>query len=251
MIKQKHFYLIRGLAREALHWDDFPEHLLQFFPDSRITMIDIPGAGEYVNHPTPLSIDKMTEVMHRKYLASTKPGEQSIMIAISLGGMIAATWMKNHPEDFQQLVLINTSFGGCSPVYHRIFPQALMYLCGMPLKGGRAREEYVLKLVSNNPLRFDRTLDLWEKISQQREVSRLNTIRQLLAAAFFKVSEAKPHVPVLLLGSTNDRMVNIKCSRAIASKWNVPLIEHPQGGHDLTTDYPDWVVLQIKNAITS
>lgn len=246
MIKQKHFYLIRGLVREARHWDDFPEHLLRLFPEAKITTIDIPGMGEYYASPTPLSIKGMTEVMHRKFRTSRTENEESILVAISLGGMIASVWLKEHPEDFHHAFLINTSFGGFSPVFHRLKPEALLYLLRTPLVKDQ-KEAHILKLVSNNPARHERTLLLWNRIHQEKPVKRSTAIRQLFAAAAYRAHGEAPMTPVYLLGSTNDRMVNIDCSRAISRSWKVPLIEHPHGGHDLTTDYPEWVVEQIRS----
>lgn len=249
MNKQKHFYLIRGLVREHLHWHDFPELLLGLYPNAKITMIDIPGAGEYLSVTTPLSVKGMVEIMHRKYLANHTEGEESILVAVSLGGMIGCAWMKEHPEDFHKAVFINTSFGGYSPVYHRMRPSAFIYLSRVVLLSGREKEAHVLKLVSNNKARFDKTLDHWDMVHQKRPIAGATTVRQLLAAVAFSVGPFSPSIPVYLIGSTHDRMVNIKCSRIIAKKWNAPLVEHPQGGHDLTSDYPEWVAEEISKFI--
>jgi pimeloyl-[acyl-carrier protein] methyl ester esterase len=251
MNKQKHFYLIKGLIREAEHWGDFPKILKEQFPEAKISFIDIPGAGEFVTHKTPLSVPKITKFMRQKFLLLKNDNEESIILAISLGAMIATCWMKNFKHDFQKAVLINTSFGDYSPFYHRLKPKALFYLSKVPLLTGRSKEERIIKLVSNNSLHFDKTIQLWEKIAKERPVSLENTMRQLLAASVFRVGKFKPHIPVLLLGSTNDRMVSIKCSREIAEKWSVPLHEHPEGGHHLTSDDPLWVSQQIKNWIKS
>jgi pimeloyl-[acyl-carrier protein] methyl ester esterase len=251
MIKQKHFYLIRGLVREARHWDDFPEQLLVHFPEAKITTIDIPGAGEYHSSPTPLTIRSMTNLMRKKYLFSRGKEEQAILVAVSLGGMIGCEWIKRYSLDFEQGCLINTSFGGFSPPYHRLRPQALLHLMQVPFFRGKSKEAHIVKLICNNKLRYDQTVELSYKIRQDRPVSPANTIRQLLAAASFKVKDFTPQIPVYLIGSQNDRMVSISCSRAIAKKWNVPLIEHPQGGHDLTSDDPEWVAEQIKILIKS
>jgi len=45
--------------------------------------------------------------------------------------------------------------------------------------------------------------------------------------------------------------VNVKCSRAIAQKWNVPITEHPTGGHDLSVDDPSWIAQEIKKSISA
>jgi pimeloyl-ACP methyl ester carboxylesterase len=251
MNKQKHFYLIRGLARESRHWDDFPRELLKHFPDARLSTLDIPGAGELVDSPTPLSVRAMPEAMHRKYTQQRKDGEQAILIAVSLGGMIATAWMQQYPEDFSRAILMNTSLGGLSRFYHRLRPSALIHLARTPVRNIHEKEAHVLRLVCNNKDRFDKTLGLWVRLASESPISTSNALRQLLAAALYRGESSRPRCEILLLGSTNDRMVNIKCSRTIAKAWKVPLVEHPQGGHDLSSDHPEWVALEVKKFITA
>jgi pimeloyl-ACP methyl ester carboxylesterase len=249
MTKQKHFYLIRGLVRERGHWGSFLVHLKNAFPEAKITTIDIPGAGEYFTVPSPMSVKKMVEQMRQDYLKHKLPEEEPYLVAISLGGMISVEWMKSHPTDFKQATLINTSFGGISPLYHRLLPKALLYLLKVPALKGRAKESHILELVSNHRDVFDETLNNWEVIQKERPVSLPNTFRQLFAGAFFSVGDFVPPIPIQLLAATQDRMVSIECSRAIAKKWKLPIEEHPTGGHDLTVDDPEWVAFQIKKSI--
>jgi pimeloyl-[acyl-carrier protein] methyl ester esterase len=246
MTKQKHFYLLRGLIREKGHWGLFLNELKNFFPDALITPIDIPGAGEYYQSTSPLSIKGMVEHMRQDYLKAKKDNESSHLIAISLGGMISVEWMKHYPHDFEQATLINTSFGGISPVFHRLMPSALAFLLKVPTLKGRAKESRILKLVSNHEDVFNETLDMWEDIQKNRPVSLKNTLRQLAAGAKFKVGDFKPSIPIQLLGAVKDRMVSIECSRAIAKRWSLTLEEHPTGGHDLTVDAPEWVASKIR-----
>lgn len=249
MTKQKHFYLIRGLIREKGHWGSFLVHLKETFPEALITTIDIPGAGDYFTFPSPLSIRGMVEQMRQDYLKYKTEHEDSHLVAISLGGMISVEWLKHYPKDFDRATLINTSFGGISPLHHRLMPEAFLFLLKVPVLNGRPKESRILELVTNHKEIFNDTLDMWEGIQKERPVSLLNTFRQLFAGASFKIGNFVPPIPVQLLASTEDRMVSIKCSRAIAKKWNLSLVEHPTAGHDLTVDDPKWVALQIKNSI--
>lgn len=246
MTKQKHFYLIRGLIRERDHWGDFVNSLQTQFPQAQITTIDIPGAGTYFNSPSPFTIRQMVEEMRRDYLESKKENEDSCLISVSLGGMISVEWMRRFPQDFSQATLINTSFGDLSPFYKRLKPTALAHLLKILVLKGRARESRILEIVSNNPDKFEETLDLWERIYRERPVSIENTFRQLIAASQFKLGNFRPKVPIQIIVSINDHLVSADCSRSIARKWKLPYIEHPTGGHDLTTDDPEWVALKIK-----
>jgi pimeloyl-ACP methyl ester carboxylesterase len=72
-----------------------------------------------------------------------------------------------------------------------------------------------------------------------------NVVRQLVAAVRYRADPDLP-VPLLVLASQNDRMVDPSASRAIA--YRVPgatLKEHPSAGHDLPLDDPQWVLEQI------
>lgn len=247
MTKQKHFFLFRGLIREARHWADFPSTLANAFPDSKVTAIDIPGAGEYVHSPSPLSIKKMVEGMRRDYTAKQTENEECYLLAISLGGMIAAQWLKDYPQDFHKAILINTSYGGISPLHKRLKLPALAHILKVPTLKGRAREAHILRLVSNHKNKFDETLNLWDQINQERPVSLPNTLRQLFAAALFRIGNFKPELPILVLASTQDRMVSVECSRAIAEKWGAPIYEHPTAGHDLSADDSEWIVQKVKD----
>lgn len=251
MTKEKHFYLIRGLIREKGHWGRFIKQLEKHFPDAKVTTIDIPGAGDYYTSASPLSIKAMVEEMRRDYLQVKKDGEDSHLIAISLGGMIAVEWLRSFSEDFHQATLINTSFGGISPVFHRLMPAAFLFLLKVPTLKGREKESRILQLVSNHQNVFNETLDMWETIQRERPVSLPNTFRQLFAAANFRIGNFIPKIPVKILASSHDRMVSVECSRAIAKKWNVTIEEHPTGGHDLSVDDPEWIALKIRDMITA
>ncbi len=246
MTKQKHFFLFRGLIREAKHWGEFPVLLAKAHPDSRVTTIDIPGAGIHFNSPSPLSIRKMVEGMRRVYLEHKKENEECILLAISLGGMIAAQWLKDHPEDFEKAVLVNTSYGGMSKVFDRLKFSAFIHLLKVPTLKGRAKEAHILRLVSNHKNVFDKTLNLWVDIQKEQPVSLGNTIRQLAAGGMFRIGNFKPVLPILILASVQDRMVSVECSRTIALKWQSKIIEHPTAGHDLSADDPQWIVNRVK-----
>ena len=249
MTKQKHFFLFRGLIREARHWGDFPALLSKAYPNCLITTIDIPGAGEYFRSPSPLSIKKMVEEMRQVFLTKHTTDHENVLVAISLGGMISAQWLKDFPQDFDKAILLNTSYGGISKVFDRLKPSALLHVLGVPLRKGRAKEAHIIRLVSNNEANFEKTLNLWESIQKDRPVSLPNTIRQLAAGGLFRIGDFVPKLPVLILASTKDRMVSVDCSRDIAKKWKFPIFEHPEAGHDITSDATEWVVQKIQDFI--
>lgn len=243
---QQHFYLLRGLTRESGHWCEFPIALQKVFPNAKITLLNIPGTGEYFEQTSPWQVSGFVTALRADFLAARESNEEAILIAISLGGMISAEWMRRYPNDFQKTVLINTSFGCLSPWYQRMQPAALFRLITLPSVQASQRERTILKLVSHNPETFEQSANHWDMIRNERPVSLSNSLRQLKAAAGFKLNGWKPSIPVLLIASTNDRLVNVTCSRKIAKTWQVPLVEHSSGGHDLPLDDPGWLADQVR-----
>ncbi len=240
----EHFILLRGLIREAAHWGEFLPKLKSTFPAAHFHCIDIPGAGVHYQTLSPLTISGIVDRMREDYLA-LKLSSPAHLIAISLGGMISVDWMRRYPQDFKTCVLMNTSFSDYSPVWKRLKPSAFLGLLPAPVQKGYKKEFTILKTVSNSTSDYERNANFWSEITRQRPVSVENTFRQLLAASTFKTKGFKPSIPTLILASTNDRMVNVECSRAIAQKWGVPLSENPTAGHDITLDAPEWVVAQL------
>ena len=70
-------------------------------------------------------------------------------------------------------------------------------------------------------------------------------LRQLAAAARYAPPAKPPATPLLLLASAGDSLVSPHCSERLAEQWKLALRLHPNAGHDLPLDDPDWVVEQI------
>jgi pimeloyl-ACP methyl ester carboxylesterase len=80
----------------------------------------------------------------------------------------------------------------------------------------------------------------------QHPVSGANALRQLLAAMRYRARRQAPAVPLLLLGSEQDRLVDVRCTLALARHWGSALRLHPWAGHDLPLDDPAWVLAQLR-----
>lgn len=252
--------LLRGLAREARHWGSFPQDLADAIskvkPEARADCIDLPGAGCFSEMKCPLSIPEMTEFVRGKLLemrqrqreAAETPAPEVYLVAFSLGGMVASEWLHRWPDEIKGCVLINTSFKGYSPIYHRLVPTALRHLAGAVRgKSAQEQERHVLRMVSNRSEAHDRLVKEWSYISETRPVRFENVARQLLAASRYQPALEAPPVSVLVLNSLKDAMVHPSCSEAIARRWGAELRRHPTAGHDLAVDEPEWTVDQIQD----
>ena len=232
------FFLLRDLAREIRHWGDFPNQLAQKRTGCRSVPLEIPGTGKLRNTPAPLAISQYVQEIRKQYLAIVRFEDRNVLLGLSFGGMIAARWLEDFPCDFDGAILINTS-SRQSPASKRLCPSAAARLvCASFYRKTLHREKTIARVICNLADTAELTR-AWQKISDSAPMQRRNILRQLYAAAIFDLPAA-PSVPILLLGCDNDRLVHHSCSRRIANTWEIELISHPQAGHDLPTDAPNW-----------
>jgi len=89
-------------------------------------------------------------------------------------------------------------------------------------------------------------LDDWVAWRREHPVSRANTLRQLVAAARYSAPQVRPAVPILVLGSAGDRLVDPRCSLELARRWGTAFAQHPDAGHDLPLDDAPWVADRVR-----
>lgn len=239
-----HFILLRGLTRESGHWGNFVPQLQAAFPNAKLSLLDLPGAGTYFHEDSPNTIPGiLTQVRAQAHGLLTGP---VTLIGMSLGGMIAWEWILSYPEEVESAVLINISLGGINPFHHRLRWQCYGKLIAVALERHiETRESALLTLLSNRVDNSRKSAENWIAIQKARPVSARTALRQLLAALVYRPGDSKPEPPVLMLNSLGDKLVSPQCSEAIAQKWQLELRTHPWGGHDLTLDDDEWVKTKI------
>lgn len=238
--------LLRGLAREARHWGEFGTQLQARLPaGDTVTAIDLPGNGVRWLETSPSCVDDLVTAA-RRAVAEQSHAPPYVLVALSLGGMVALAWAAAHPREVRGAVLINSSAGGLSPFWRRLRPRSYARVLDLLRPGRRAidRERAVLALTSNLPVP-EALARVWATHAQTCPVTHANFGRQLAAAIGFRPPRTPPAVPVLLLASRADRMVSHHCSRDMARAWGLPLAEHASAGHDLPLDDPEWVIEQV------
>ncbi len=248
--RRMNWVLLRGLMREARHWGGFPALLQQTFPDATIITPDLPGNGRLWRERSPARIEDMVEHC-RTTLRSLGHAPPYHLLALSLGGMVAKCWSEAHPEEVPAMVLISTSMRPYNPFHHRLRPANYPALIRMALESDPARrEETILRLTSTLTSArgaAPEVLAAWSGYARECPVSRVNALRQLLAAARFRANGTPVATRVLLLASSGDGLVNPKCSHMLARAWGAKLASHSQTGHDLPLDDPAWLVQQVRD----
>lgn len=239
----KTWVLLRGLTREAGHWGRFPGLLAERFPQARILTLDFPGNGSQHRLRSPTRIAAMTDACIAQLAGVAPPFG---VVAMSMGAMVAIDWASRQPESIAACVLINTSMRPFDPFYKRLRPAQWTSAGRLLLPAGAAqRERIVLRMTSHRPEAAAAVLSEWTGLRRRHPVSRLNALRQLLAAARFVAPDCAPRVPLLVLGSQADALVDVRCSIGLARRWHSDLVLHPAAGHDLPLDDPAWLAARI------
>ncbi|MEX2476294.1 alpha/beta fold hydrolase [Marinobacter sp.] len=238
-----HWILLRGLTREQSHWGAFPDRLRRAFPEHCFHPVDLPGTGVHYRDPCPDTIEGIREKVQSQ--VSHIPGPYGIL-ALSMGGMIALDWAQHAVEgEIQALVLINVS-SGFSPPWHRMRPGAWPRIARLLARRELFdREADILRLTCNRAPALE-TIKHWYSIQRQRPVSLRTAVRQLRAAAAFRPLQRRPLPDALLLASKTDRIVHWRCSEVLEQRWQWTLKLHPEAGHDLPLDDPEWIVSQLQ-----
>jgi pimeloyl-ACP methyl ester carboxylesterase len=244
--------LLRGLTREQGHWGDFPRELGGALAAAggvaEIVALDLPGNGTLYQGTSPARITAMVEPL-RAALRDGGWRPPYHLLAMSLGAMVAIAWAAQEPQELAGAVLVNTSARPLGPVHWRLRPSNYGVLLRLMLAHGapRDREQAILRMTSRRTVGLEPIVDDWVRLRQARPVRRINALRQVLAAARFRLPQSAPRIALLLLASRRDALVDVRCSRRLAAAWACPLVEHPTAGHDLPLDDGPWVAARIRD----
>ncbi|MYM64444.1 alpha/beta fold hydrolase [Pseudomaricurvus sp. HS19] len=248
----RRWVLLRGLGRDSRHWGEFIGIMAEAFPHDDFICVDLPGFGRARNFPAPDNIAAIVEFVRKQSEELLVDGPVNLL-AISLGGMVAADWMARYPDEISRAVLINTS-STLSPLSQRIAKPALLQLLGSAMLARLLRrpellEKRVAQWVINREEKRSLIAERWASFYGDSRINLRGLLRQLQAASAFQ--PAMVTQPVLLLRALGDRLVSPACSTALYVHWRSsnPATEmhaHPGGGHDLPEDAPAWIAQQIR-----
>jgi pimeloyl-ACP methyl ester carboxylesterase len=233
--------LLRGLTREAGHWGDLPQRIAVTY-GVPVHPLDLPGNGTRWAERSPARIDALADAVRAAAIAHGVAWPANVL-ALSLGGMVATSWAVRFPQQVARLVLAGTSARNHAPLHWRLRPRAALPLLIAVLRGDDAAIERAV-LAATSAVGDARVLTQWIALRLAHPVSRRNAAAQLLAAARYRAPAQLP-VPVRLLAGARDALVDPRCSARLAQAWGAQLRVHPDAGHDLPLDAPDWVVAQL------
>ncbi len=238
--------LLRGLVREQAHWHGFADRLAGALgAGHRVMCMDLPGNGLRYRDRSPTRIADMVDAA-REDLARQGVDGPINLVALSLGGMVTMEWLRRYPREVSAAALINSSAAPVSPFWQRLKPAnyGAIVRHGLLGRDRLKRERLILDITTNRLSDVDKDCIAREfrRIDEARPVSAANTIRQLWAAARFRAPPALPAGrPLLVINAAADRLVDPRCSAALAERWSAQQAVHPDGGHDLSLDDPAWL----------
>ncbi|MGC1176076.1 alpha/beta fold hydrolase [Polaromonas sp.] len=238
--------LLRGLTREARHWGTLPERLAHTLETDKVVTLDLPGNGVFHAQRSPASAHRMVDFARHQLQSQGVPPPWQLL-AMSLGGMVAADWAQRYPREVARLVLINTSMRPFSTLTERLRPASWPQLATLAARWQDApwAERAIHRLTCQETALREADIAAWVHIRQTAPVSLANAGRQLAAAARFSCAPQAPPCPVLVLSSSADRLVDPRCSQRLAAAWQASHQVHPWAGHDLPHDDAGWVCGRI------
>jgi pimeloyl-ACP methyl ester carboxylesterase len=239
--------LLRGLTRGSGHWGLFARSMQERLDGAAVVALDLPGNGLLNELPSPATIGAMA-TWCREHLRAMGIETPVYLLAVSMGAMVATEWATRAPQAVAGCVLVNTSFAGISPWHQRLRPSSCAALLSIAFaaRTSAQREAAILRLTSRNARAAAAVVEQWTALRDAHPVSAKNALQQLLAAARYRPPLVAPKVPLLVLSSTRDALVDPRCSQALAAHWRCASAIHPRAGHDLTLDDGSWVVARIR-----
>ncbi|MFZ9885859.1 MAG: alpha/beta fold hydrolase [Myxococcota bacterium] len=250
--KSRRWVCLRGLVRESRHWGDFPARLCAEVKGSLSSplLLDLPGVGHEAGRRVPSTVSGFVDVLRPRLFPSRRPDTRDCLLAVSLGGMVALDWLARFPDDFECAVVINTSTADLSSPFARFHPRHIPAILRAAWRGGIERERILLDITTNDPaLDRDAVARRHATYAEERPIGVGVFAAQLLAASRCRTPR-RVEVPLLVLASKADRLVDVRCSMRLAEQLGCEISLHESAGHDLPLDDPDWVIAAVRRFVS-
>lgn len=240
-------YLIRGMMRDSRHWGEFPLFLSKNIQGLEVKFIDLPGSGIYCDQKSPTRISNIVDFLRIR--TGIDNSNTNILLASSLGGVVAMDWINRFHKDFEAMIMLSSSFKGICPFNERVRPsiwkEVIQLIFALKVE---KRESILIKINANYNSFQQQHLEEWISFQQKNKMTRINILRQSMAGLRYHV-KIKPqlNIPILMIGSKSDRLVCERCIEKSSLFFGADLIWHEKAGHSITLDDPEWTAIQIQN----
>ncbi|MFT6028918.1 MAG: pimeloyl-ACP methyl ester carboxylesterase [Oleiphilaceae bacterium] len=247
--------LIRGLSRQQEHWGEFPTILRRAFKEKNIAVNlafeDLPGFGIRYQQKSPSSIEKIAALLVPTLDRLHKESKQKIhLLGISMGGMVALELARRCPEFCESLVMINSSVKPVAHMFQRLQPQAYsIFIKAFLHPSMRESERQILQISTEKYAQDARLLNYWLYLRENYPPSRKAALQQIVAASRYLAPIKKPLASVCLIASKRDRIASHHCTQNLAEYWGIDYHLHPEAGHDIALDEPEWLADNLVNFV--
>ena len=242
------YLFLRGLSRNQFHWSQ--RETYEDILGGEVHYLDLPGFGTNAKFKSPRTIDRITDNMKSQLdkLSGFNPNTKKVIVGLSLGGLVTLNWVSRHIQDWNGLVIINSSLSNLSWPWQRLMPQNYFKLAGyLLLSDPKQVERIIYEVTCNTDLDKDKLVDQWTALRKKYPFRRRDVFNQIKAASYFR---SPPRfsitVPGLVLSGPKDRLVSYECSKAIAEKYGFEMKLSKISGHDMAVDDRIWMLEQIK-----
>ena len=238
--------ILRGLGRSVRHWLGYERVLARHF---QVITLDLRGVGATTaaSRLTTSVFDMADDVVAVLDALSLPTAH---ILGVSLGGMVTLAMGLRHPERCRSLITVNTSIAGQGT--SRITRGALRAMTAVVSRDrDLIHSRLVDVLVGTDVPSAQRPAIAREYavIAREQGLFARTVVKQLVAAARFRVGEALPSmtVPTMVVYGTADRFVPNVNSRNLAARLpDAQLVAIEGGGHELTLDKGEELAAQVQ-----
>lgn len=239
-----HFVFLRGLVRGNIHWGPTLQVFKDRFPEAQFETLEMAGNGLRTSEPSFSSVEGACDDL-RSQCKSLKSGNQIVLIAISLGGMVALNWLSRFPNEIQKAFLLNTS-SRLSPFYKRMKPKNYWPILTALQSNNRLEQEMAVLNITTRLLTFEEKQAYAKTFAEQKMPSKANFALQLKSAAAYLPPDDLISTKAHFLVGLKDQLADSDCSKVLIEKYQCGSSWHSEAGHDLGLDAADWLAQEVK-----
>ncbi len=241
----KQILLIHGWGMNSGVWTDIAKSLESYYPDYLIRSVDLPGYGKSTSYP----LKKLNGIYNSQSLAQSLipllEKKQNIIIAWSMGGLVAIELATIAEVNISQLIFVSSTprfvqdnhWNYAVPAsFFEDFYQSLLkdhqatlkrFLAIQAMGSSTARQDikylytHLLKRGKANPESLQYGLKMLLKEDKRKQLSQITAI------------------PIYLICGERDTLVHYRGQKQLAEQKNVTLHKIPGAGHAPFISHPE------------